>query len=263
MKTKNLLLLSASFLLLASCGGDAPAPEVTIEEAQTISKNAQAKYAADEVTIPSDFSFKSVTSATVEGKTSEMIVEVTSAITAQYFHVKTAGTVEGEDASIEQYVFVRDGVFVIAAAMGEEKMYQESSIGADALFDQTVAEIGSKFDSKTIATDLIETLTSTIDNLIDMMPADIEGEVSYPEGVTNWSATCRSSGEGNLSVEANVKVAQDDVKGEISVAFSMDNYLPQSMSMSETAGADSMSSITECHWGNVDLVYPNAADFKA
>ena len=154
-------------------------------------------------------------------------------------------------------------MFVIAAAMGEEKMYQETSIGADTLFEQTVAEIGSKFDSKEIATDLIETLTSTIDNLIDMMPADIEGEVSYPEGVTNWSATCRSSGEGNLSVEANVKVAQDDVKGEISVAFSMDNYLPQSMSMSETAGADSMSSITECHWGNVDLVYPNAADFKA
>ena len=261
MKSKNLLLLSASFLLLASCGGEAP--EVTIEEAQTISKNAQAKYAADEVTIPSDFSFKSVTSATVEGKTSEMIVEVTSAITAQYFHVKTAGTVDGEDASSEQYVFVRDGVFVIAAAMGEEKMYQESSIGADALFEQTVAEIGSSFDSKEIATSFIESLTTVIDNLIDMMPADIEGEVSYPEGVTNWSATCRSSGEGNLSVEATIKATIKEGESESSVAFSMDNYLPQSMSMSETAGADSMSSITECHWGNVDLVYPNAADFKA
>ncbi len=263
MKAKNILLLSASFLLLASCG-ETQAPEVTIEEAQTISRNAKAKYEAGEVTVPSDFWMKSVMAATTaEEGTMGMSVEITSALSQKYFHLKREAEGIEEAISMEQYVYVKDGTYVVAAAFGEEKAYQEVSVGADVLFEQTVAEYQTQFNGEELATSFMDSLTETIDGLIAMMPAEVEGELSYPEGMTSWTATCRSSGEGNLSVEASTQGNIDGVAFDASLSLAIDNYLPQRLSINETSGEESAATSMEFAWGNVDLVYPNAADFQA
>lgn len=263
MKAKNILLLSASFLLLASCGEN-QAPEITIEEAQTISRNAKAKYEADEVTVPSDFWMKSVmATTTAKDGTQGVSVEITSALSQKYFHLKMEAEGVEDAGSMEQYVYVKDGTYVLAAAIGEQKLYQEVTVGADALFEQTVAEFQTEFNGEELAASFMDSLAETIDSLIGMMPAEVEGELSYPEGMTSWAATCRSSGEGNLSVEASIQGNIDGVAFDSSLSLAIDNYFPQRLASNETYGEESATTSLEFAWGNVDLVYPNAADFQA